>query len=60
MADGRVRLWQNGYVALPVWAHCATLFPTVPEGMGMWQTLGLGHLGQPLHFLSSINCDDAA
>ena len=27
---------------------------SVPQGMGMWQTLGLGHLGQLVHFLSSI------
>ena len=60
MADAGVRLWQNGCVALPVWPQCATLFLSVPEGMGMWQTLGLGHLGQPPHFLSSINRDDGA
>ena len=40
--------------------HSGQTGHSVAEGMGMWQTLGLGHLGQLLHFLSSINCDDGA
>ena len=53
-ACGRMVMWL--WLCHSSVSQCAigACHSSVPQGMGMWQTLGLGHLGQLVHFLSSI------